>query len=373
MKLNVKQPDLSKALQAVSRAIPKRSTLPVLHNVLLTASNGDLKLSTTNLDWSITTRIGVQTEEHGTLTVPFRSLKDLVASLPKGEPIWLTNEEETLHLRSGQFQTSLAGITAEEFPIIPTLDEETAVPLPAKELFEAIHQVAFCAAEDEARPVLTNIVMFLEGHQMILVATDGFRLGERKVKLPTKVVAPLKLLIPAKAMKEFVKVIGKEPGGEIRLSVIPDKFISVFQSGSVELFARLDEGKYPDYEAILPKHHTTQVTVSTAEFLNACKILRKIKNNRPELVLKVTEGDLTLVANDIDKIVDARQIKLPATLWVGKPMDIAFNQTYLLEGLGAISTPEVALKLTTPNSPGVLRPVGKDDYLYLLMPMHLGK
>ena len=206
---------------------------------------------------------------------------------------------------------------------------------------------------------------------MVLVAADGFRLGERQVELPSEVATPLKLMIPAKAMIELARLIGKKPKDTLpSVSITGDT--CVFSYDNVELAIRLGEGNYPDYKVIFPKHHTTHVTAHIEQFLKACKTLSKIQNSRVELILKVDESGLTLIAKDADGVVDPSQIKIPTTL-IGKPMTIAFNKEYLIDGLGAISAPEVALELTTPTSPGVLRPLGKDDYQYITMPMHLGK
>ncbi len=376
MKVSCLQENLAKGLSVVSRAVAARSTLPVLGNILLASDNARLRLSATNLELGITCWIGAKIEEEGSTTVPAKTLVDLVNTLPQDKvEMSLVVRTQTLNLSCGRVQANIKGIDAQEFPLIPPANLDDALQLNVEDFREMINHVIFAAATDEARPILTGVLAKIEGGQVTLAAADGFRLSLRTAHLSTPNAEPIQAIIPARALAELGRVItAEEP---VFMSLPPGRGQVIFHHDSVELVSQLIEGAFPDYNNVVPKSHTTRTVMSTAEFRKACKtsdIFAREAAHTARLKIKpgseLTPGHVTISATAAE--TGDNVAELDATV-DGGPIEIAFNVKYLVDVLNVIDTPNVALETATSSSPGVIRPVGRDDFLYVVMPMHLGK
>ena len=376
MKVSCLQENLAKGLSVVSRAVAARSTLPVLGNILLASDNARLRLSATNLELGITCWIGAKIEEEGSTTVPAKTLVDLVNTLPQDKvEMSLVVRTQTLNLSCGRVQANIKGIDAQEFPLIPPANLDDALQLNVEDFREMINHVIFAAATDEARPILTGVLAKIEGGQVTLAAADGFRLSLRTAHLSTPNAEPIQAIIPARALAELGRVItAEEP---VFMSLPPGRGQVIFHHDSVELVSQLIEGAFPDYNNVVPKGHTTRTVMSTAEFRKACKtsdIFAREAAHTARLKIKpgseLTPGHVTISATAAE--TGDNVTELDATV-DGGPVEIAFNVKYLVDVLNVIDTPNVALETATSSSPGVIRPVGRDDFLYVVMPMHLGK
>lgn len=376
MKVSCLQENLAKGLSIVSRAVAARSTLPVLGNILLASDNARLRLSATNLELGITCWIGAKIEEEGSTTVPAKTLVDLVNTLPQDKvEMSLVVRTQTLNLSCGRVQANIKGIDAQEFPLIPPANLDGALQLNVEDFREMINHVIFAAATDEARPILTGVLAKIEGGQVTLAAADGFRLSLRTAHLSTPNAEPIQAIIPARALAELGRVItAEEP---VFMSLPPGRGQVIFHHDSVELVSQLIEGAFPDYNNVVPKGHTTRTVMSTAEFRKACKtsdIFAREAAHTARLKIKpgseLTPGHVTISATAAE--TGDNVTELDATV-DGGPVEIAFNVKYLVDVLNVIDTPNVALETATSSSPGVIRPVGRDDFLYVVMPMHLGK
>lgn len=376
MKVSCLQENLAKGLSVVSRAVAARSTLPVLGNILLATDNARLRLSATNLELGITCWVGAKIEEEGSTTVPAKTLVDLVNTLPQDKvEMNLVVRTQTLNLSCGRVQANIKGIDAQEFPLIPPADLDNALQLNVEDFREMISHVIFAAATDEARPILTGVLAKIEGGQVTLAAADGFRLSVRTAHLSTPTPEPIHAIIPARALAELGRVItADEP---VFMSLPPGRGQVIFHHDSVELVSQLIEGTFPDYNNVVPKNYTTRTVMSTAEFRKACKtsdIFAREAAHTARLKVKpgseLTPGHVTLSATAAE--TGDNVAELDATV-DGGPIEIAFNVKYLVDVLNVIDTPNVALETSTAASPGVIRPVGRDDFLYVCMPMHLGK
>jgi DNA polymerase III subunit beta len=376
MKVSCLQENLAKGLSIVSRAVAARSTLPVLGNILLATDNARLRLSATNLELGITCWIGAKIEEEGSTTVPAKTLVDLVNTLPQDKvEMNLVVRTQTLNLSCGRVQANIKGIDAQEFPLIPPANLDDALQLNVEDFREMINHVIFAAATDEARPILTGVLAKLEGGQVTLAAADGFRLSLRTAHLSTPNAEPIQAIIPARALAELGRVItADEP---VFMSLLSGRGQVIFHHDSVELVSQLIEGTFPDYNNVIPKSHTTRTVMSTAEFRKACKtsdIFAREAAHTARLKIKpgseLTPGHVTITATAAE--TGDNVAELDATV-DGGPIEIAFNVKYLVDALNVIDTPNVALETSTSSSPGVIRPVGRDDFLYVVMPMHLGK
>mgnify|MGYP000959911634 FL=1 len=376
MKFTCLQDNLSKGLGIVSRAVSARSTLPVLGNILLATDHAQVRLSATNLELAVTCWIGAKIEDEGSVTLPAKTLVDLVNTLP-GEPVSLalTARTQTVNLNCGRIKASIKGIDAQEFPNIPPADLDKSIQLNVEDLRSMIQSVIFAAATDETRPVLTGVLARLEGNRFVLAASDGFRVAERTAYLSSPAVDPITAIIPARALAELARII--DPEQPVYMQLPPGRGQVIFHNGTVELVAQLIEGAFPVYQGIIPKSYRTRTVVGTDEFRKACRssdIIAREAAHTTRLKIKpgeeLTPGHVTISATAAetgDNVAD-----LDATI-EGDAVEIAFNVKYLVDVLGVIDTPNVALETAGATSPGVIKPVGRDDYLYIVMPMHLGK
>jgi len=378
MKISVLQDRLAHGLSIVSRAVSPRSTLPVLSNILVATDEGRLRLSATNLELGITAWITAKIEEEGSTTVPARTFTDLVSTIPPDRTdMTLLEDTETLNIKSGSLNTDIKCIDAQEFPPMPAPDLDSGIEINVSDLREMIRQVVFAASHDEARPILTGVLITIEGDQLTMAAADGFRLSVRSASLSAAVPAPVKAVVPARALSELAR-ISSDGSDVITMFLPPGRGQVIFRTDSAELVSQLIEGTFPDYQQIIPKNNQTRTILNTAAFLKACK-QAEIFAREGSLIaqISITPGDEEMSPAQVEitgqsEETGSSQSVLDATV-DGPDLIIAFNVRYLREVLDVINTPNVALETTKSTSPGVIRPVGgEDDFLHVIMPMHLG-
>jgi DNA polymerase-3 subunit beta len=377
MKAMVLQENLAHGLSVVSRAVAPRSTLPVLGNILIASDEGRLRLSATNLELGITCWIPARIEKDGSTTVPARTFSDLVNTLP-GEQVMLSLDvrTQTLNVRGGTSTNDIKCIDAQEFPPLPPPDLEGAMQLNVADFREMIQQVAFAASSDEARPVLMGVLLQVEKDKLTLAAADGFRLSVRKATLAAPAPAPLTAIIPAHSLTELARVAPE--GSEPLYMVIPKlRGQVVFRVKDIEVTSQLIDGTFPDYQQIIPRKYTTRTLVSTASLLKACKqaeVFAREGSNVARLNIKSAGGQTQpseLEISATSEETGKNETIVEATVDGGGVL-IAFNVKFLREALEVIKAPNVALEMSAANAPGVLRPVGDDQFLHVIMPMHLG-
>ena len=375
MKVTVTQQNLAHGLNIVSRAVSPRSTLPVLANVLIATDEGRLRLSATNLELGITCWIPAQIAEEGSVTVPSRTFSDLVTIFPP-EPVTLTLDvrTQTLNLVCNSAVHDIKGIDAQDFPPMPVPDLTEGVDLNFSDFKEMIQQVAFAASADEARPVLQGVKMDVAENEISLAATDGFRISVRKELLANPIKQNFSIIIPARAMNELARIAGDEDKS-ITMVVPQGRGQVIFHLKNAELVSQLIEGNFPDYRAIIPRNYKTRSVVSTPAFLKACKqaeIIAREGNNVVRLNIQPEEGGPGRVEiNAQTEETGKSDIQIEAGI-EGSGLLIAFNVKFLREVLEVVKTPNVALEANSNNTPGVIRPVGDDNFVHVIMPMHLG-
>ena len=375
MKITVKREDLAQGLRAVARAISSRTTLPVLSNVLIATDEDRLRLSATDLELAITAWVPAKVEEEGATTVPARTFSDLVGILPEGL-LRLSYDESsrTLHVHGGASETDIRCIEADEFPPLPAPELRQGVVMPVGDFREMVQQVVFAASVDDARPVLTGVLLAVEGDTLTAAASDGYRLSVRKVAVENGAAEPFSLIVPARALSEVGRSV-RDGNDFIVMVAPPGRGQVVFRVGDdVEIVSQLIEGSYPPYEQIIPTSYRTRTVVSTAAFVRACKQAEIFAREGSQSArLEITPGGEVPGEVRISATSDetgSSETTLTATV-EGEPIVIAFNVRYLREALEAVRSPEVALETIAPASPGVLRPVGVDNFVHIIMPMHL--
>ncbi|GAB4522955.1 MAG: DNA polymerase III subunit beta [Anaerolineales bacterium] len=374
MNVSVLQKNLAYGLSVVSRAVSARSTLPVLGNILIASDEGRLRLSATNLEMGITCWVSAKIEVEGATTVPARTFGDLVNTL-SDQAIALSLDEntQTLRVECGSSHTNVKCISAEEFPPMPVSELSNGVVIQVGDFKEVVQQVAFAASSDDARPILTGVLMQVNGDEIALSATDGFRLSVRKAKLAAPASIPLRTVVPARALSELARIAGD---GDETLTILhlEKRNQIVFRLKNIEVVSQLIEGNYPDVSQIIPRNYATRTVLSTQAFLKACKQVEIFAREGSSIArLSIVPGGemqpgSVEISGQSEEIGSSRNL-MDASI-DGEAMVIAFNVRFLREVLDVIKTPNVALETTRSDTPGILRPINDDQFLHVIMPMH---
>jgi len=378
MRLTCLQENLNQGLNVVGRAVAVRTTLPITNNVLLAADQSQLKLAATNLEMAITCWVGGKVEEEGEITVPARLVAEFINSLPNDNvDIHLLPQTKTLELKCARFEARISGVDAKDFPPIPKVEEGIATKVEVDALRQGIGKVVFAAATEESRPVLTGIDAQFDGGEVTLAAADGFRLAVYKLALAKKVQKKVRVIIPARTLAELNRLITDHKEA-VDITIDPDKSQALFRikdkSQRIELVSQLVQGSFPDYSQLVPQGHTTRVVVGVGAFLRATKaasIFARDGSGIVRLVMspggEANAGKMTVSARSEEVGDDVGEID---AIVEGEEAKIAFNGRYLIDVLSVLDDKsQIALETTNPSSPGVLRPVGEDNYIHVVMPM----
>jgi len=372
MRVSCLQENLSRGLAVVGRAVATRTTLPITSNVLLSTDGGRLKLVATNLEIAISCWVGAQVEEEGTITVPARLLNDFVSSLP-GERIDMTLSPRTraLELKCARFEAHISGMDAADFPPIPQVSEGVGVSLDPASLHRAISQVVFAAATEESRPVLTGVQAEFQESTLTLAAADGFRLAVHKLGL-SQAVESMAVIIPARSLSELGRLLGEQEE-PVEMTINPQRSQVLFRLKNAEMVSQLIQGTFPNYSQLIPQSYDTRAVVSLNEFLRATRSASIFARDGSGIVrLMMTPGEeagpgklaISARAEEVGDNVGEIDAQID-----GEAAKIAFNSKYLSDVLGVLADEKVAIETTTPSSPGVIRPVGQENYVHVVMPM----
>lgn len=373
MKLSCLQENLDRGLGIVGRAVATRSTLPITQNILFSADQSGLKLAATNLEMAITCWIGAKVKQKGEITVPARLLSDFVSSLPNDLiEVNLPANSRIMELKSGHFQARMHGIDAADFPPIPQINDGITASIDAASLREGISQVAFAAATEESRPVLTGINTEFDGDQLNLVAADGFRLAVHKTTLGSRVKEKITVIIPARTLSELNRLIGEQEE-PVEITVNEKRSQVLFRLKDAEIVSQLIQGSFPNYSQVIPQSYTTRAVVDIGEFLRVTKMSSVFARDASGIVRLIVTPGSELNPGKITVSAQAEEVGDNVSevdaLTDGEEAKIAFNVRYLSDVLSVLPQPQVALELTTPSSPGTIRPIGVDNYVHVVMPM----
>ena len=369
MKLSCLQENLSKGLAIAGRAVATRTTLPITNNILITAEESRLKLTATNLEIAISCWVGAKVEEEGAITVPARLLTDFVNSLPN-DKMEISLSKHTLNLKCARTETNISGMDADDFPPIPKITDGVHTEMVSDALRSAITQVVFAAASDETRPVLTGVHVEFKGDKLTLAAADGFRLAVCEATLPKAVGKDLEAIIPGRSLAELSRLLTDQEEA-VKLSLGKNQVL--FSLKNAEMVSQLLQGEFPHYKQLIPATSTTRLECNTQELLRAVRVASIFARDSSGIVrLQITPG-AELVPGKMDVSARSEQIGDNRTevdvVASGEAAKIAFNGKYLMDVLNVIPEEKVALEITTPSSPGVVRPVGRDNYTHVVMPM----
>lgn len=361
MKLQVTQENLNRALSSVARVANTRGTLSILANVLIKTSKNRLSLAATNLDIAITHYIGAKVSEEGSITVPARLMQDFVSSLPEGI-INLELKENKLHVSTDKYQSVVNGIMADDFPVMPAMTDGVSWQIEAPLFKKALQQVVFTASSDETRPVLTGILIKSIDGKLVMVATDSYRLAEKQLGKESKDVH---LLIPATALQDLLRVLGDDV---TEVKIKHDDQQVLFKVGDIELVARQVDGKYPDYEKLIPASFTTTATLKRADLVNVTKV--------SSLFARESAGSVTIAIDEQTQELSIRSVasqlgenNATADAKITGTGSITLNSRYLLDALNVMNGDEVTFGFNGKLEPTMLSDPKNEDYKHIIMPL----
>ena len=367
------QENLSRGLAMISRAVATRTTLPITQNVLMETDQSRLKLSATNLELAITTWVGAMVEEEGAITIPARLLSDFVGSLPNEKiDMELTPRPKGVRFQCARFQAHINGADAEEFPPIPTVEDGITARIDPVVLRTAISRVVFAAATEDTRPVLTGVKLEASEQTLTLAGADGFRLAVYKAPLLEAVPEETHAIVPARTLGELQRLLADQDE-PVDLVVTPSKSQLLVHLKGVEIVSQLIQGTFPNYGQLVPQGFGTRAVVDLQEFNRAARAASIFARDGGGIVrLQMVPGSdgavgKMVVTSKAEETGD-NEGEIDAKI-EGDEAKIAFSSRYLTDVLGAMERGEVALETTTPSSPGVVKPVGNEDYVHVVMPM----
>src|ERR1700757_1771210 len=386
LKFRLVREDFADAVAWVARTLPARPTVPVLAGVLLTGSDDGLTISGFDYEVSAEVRLAAEIASPGTALVSGRLLSDITKALPN-KPVDVQVEGTRVSLACGSAKFSLPTMAVEDYPTLPTLPEETGA-LPSDVLAEAIGQVAVAAGRDDTLPMLTGIRVEIAGQSVVLAATDRFRLAVRELTWSTSDAGiEAAVLVPAKTLAEAMKA--GMSGGDVQLALgagpdVGKEGLLGIRSEGKRSTTRLLDAEFPKFRQLLPTEHTAVAIVDVTELTEAIKRVALVADRGAQVRMEFSEGTLRLAAGTDGG--GGAEDDLGGG-FSGEPLTIAFNATFLTDGLGSLHTERVLFGFTTASKPAVLRPVGDEDnregaegrsgpfpavesdYVYLLMPV----
>lgn len=372
MKVELLQENLKKALSHINKAVSARPNIPVLANVLLETEKGRIKLAATNLEIGITTWVGATVTKEGTITVSAKLLSDFINSLKPGKIELMINDNKLL-AKSVDNKAEFFMIPAEEFPQIPQIEGKASLGLDAEEFADAVSRTAFAASTDESRPVLTGVLFNVDKKQLTLVGVDGFRLSKKNIKLNTSVTDSINEIIPASALQEVERLIRDVEEEKIEIYLMSGKNQVLFKIGDIEFSTRLIEGKFPDYEQILPDDKELTFKMDKKEFVDMLKVVsifaRNVVGNKAKANVNVEEKELVLTANVID--VGSNESRIAIKNISGDDLETGFNVKFLSDMVSAIKGEEIIFESKGATSPGVFKDPADKDFVHVVMPMRL--
>ena len=369
MKVVLLQENLNNALRLVLRAVSSRGQLPILNNVLIKTENGRLKLQTTDLSIAIASWVGTKIIDEGAITVPCKMIAEFIASLP-AEKVTLEAKNGLLSLKSGKHKADINGLAASEFPIISPKKGGEKYLIPVSVFEQMIKKTAFAAAADEGRPILTGVLTLLKKGLLTMAATDGYRLSKIDKKIESDDKQSFSLVIPARSLLEVSKsIVEEDEGKNFKMEVFKQEGSVVFSSKDIEVITKTIEGKFPDYEKIIPQSHEAETVVDCQELERAARIASIFARDSANIIRLSVEKDKLLVsANTAEVGSNVTEVDCKTK---GKEGKIAFNSRYLLDFLAAQEAEEISFEFAGPLSPGVFKGIKSEDFLHIIMPVRV--
>ncbi|MFH1709617.1 MAG: DNA polymerase III subunit beta [bacterium] len=376
MEFKCDKESLYQGVQRVERIVSTRSTLPIIGNILLEASKTKLKISANNLEIGMEVFIQASIEEEGAVLVPAKIFAGIVSKLPDTEIIIKTLEKGIVKISYKQSNFNINGLSPDEFPALPKVKEGKSVMINAKLLSEMIDQTVFSVSMSEDKYVLSGVLTeFGKSHgagdasNLRMISTDGYRLSKRASKI-AGISFESSVIVPAKALAEVGRTIQADPSGEVEITLGGDHI--AFKHKDTLIVSRLIQGQFPDYRQVIPKGSEIKINMNHKMFLSAVERAAVIASSSANIIrLEVKGGKLHVIASapDVGNVNEAVEAEIKG----GERAQVAFNVRLIIDAMKVIQEEKIVLEISGPLSPGLLRPVGGDDYTYIIMPIRVAE
>jgi DNA polymerase-3 subunit beta len=369
MKFTITREQLQEGLLAVAASVPSKTTLPVLSNILVEATRDGLRLSGTDLDIAVSTTVPASVDQEGAITLPARKLVEIVRELPSAAIRITGSGEQRVTIECGRSKFRLLGLPREEFPAFPAVKFDAPWRAQSKDLQKLIGHVAFAASTEESRPILNGVLWELRPDRMRMVATNGHRLARMDVPVSAGgAAAQADLIVPPKALEQIRRLFGADEEVEIARS---ENHLG-FRSATTQVFTRLIEGPYPNYEQVIPRENDKTVTADKGAFTSALRRMSIVASDQTHRIRLAFAGGACKLSVQTPDLGEAQEEVTVS--YDGDPLEIGFNASYLLEILKYIPTDEIRMTFKAPERAATCEPVGWDDpasFLTLVMPLRL--
>ncbi len=372
MKISALQENLKKGLFVTGNIAGKNVNLPILNNVMIDAKKERIKLVSTNLEIGITSVVRGKTEKEGSFTVDSKIISDYISILPN-KKVDIEKKDSELVIKSENYKTVIKGQEADEFPLIPRIDKKVFFKASVIDFKKALSQVIFAVSTSEMRVELSGVLFVYGKKELILVATDSYRLAEKKIKISSNSEEDGQVIIPIKTLQELNRVLSVVEGNVMEKESEVTFYISdnqiTFELDEVEIFSKLIEGQYPDYKQIIPTSKETKILINRNEFIRAIKaasIFSKTGINdinldfpigKNKTIISAASGQTGENITELDSKVD------------GKDNGIVINYRYLLDGLNNIKEENIEIEVSNGSTPCLIKGEDNKDYSYIIMPI----
>lgn len=364
MKFTIQKTEFIKGLQLVQSIVPAHSTLPILYNVLVTAEKEKIKLFATDLSISLMCTLQAEVSKTGTSSFNAKKLFNIVRELPQESAEFQVEDKDKAVIQSGQFSSKLLGLSADEFPPLPTFKTTKSFSIDQALLKDMFQKTVYAASDDESRLVLNGVLLSVKNQKIMMVATDGRRLAliEKEAELPDD--QKMDFVIPAKTINELIKVLKDE--GPLKILLTAN--MASFEMEHCTLVSKLIDGTYPNYQQVIPSQCDERISVEREILLNALRRTAIISNERnPSVKLVISKNQLQVVATNPEGEEANEQIPVK---YSGKSMSMAFNPNYLMDPLKSLNSDDIAIEFTDELSPAVVK--SNVPFIYVLMPLRTG-
>jgi DNA polymerase-3 subunit beta len=368
MKFSISKAALQDLLQVVTSAVPTKSTLPILSNILIEADREGLILVATDLDLSIKTRGEAEVAAEGRITVPAKRIGEIVRELPADATVKVAVSGTKVKLNYGNGSSTIIGLDSEDFPQLPQIDAEKMIPLATEVVEKAVRRTAYAVSTDETRQMLTGVLIQISGGILNMVATDGHRLAKASFNGDYRGLEGRDLIIPPKALTQVVRLAS----GHAQINLTLSKNFAVFEVGPNTIYSRLIDGNFPNYEQVIPMNNDKRFTVNRGVFMGALRRVSILSDNvtrQIKLSIKPERVELSVSTADVGEGQESIGVE-----YSGDELAVGYNAAYLLDALRTVDVDEIEVRLNTPTSPGLFIPTKQEkdeDLLCLVMPLRL--
>lgn len=367
MKLTVSRETLLTQLAMVARGVSTRSAIQTLAGILIRLEDDVAELQATDNELGIRTSLDAEIQTSGSVVVPGRLLLDVARSLPSSSvTLEYRASEQDIEVVSGSARFHLRTLPLEDFPRLPTPETAATLTVPADAFIETVGRVARSASRDETRPHLTGVLVTAKGSELRMVATDSYRLSVKETALERALTGELEANVPARTLQELSRIASSTGAKEIQITALENQ--AIFTTGGVVLSSRLVEGRFPNYQQLLPESYEHELRVDRGELLEVVRRIGLLAQKNAPLRLAFSEGQLEVSAQTPD-VGEAREA-LPVPFG-GEPFEIGFNPEFFRDGLESAETDELVLKLISPLRPGLIQSGDAGGFVYLVMPIRL--